>query len=307
MKQIRDVLPLRIIKTTIAFLVSLLLAPIFYCDPFFAGLGSFKSMRESLTLSLNALLEQLLANFIGFVFAIVYGYFFGINPFSVTFAVFCLFIIIKKANLFDTYLNAGFTLVAIMMLSINEADILSRGVERFISTALGLVIALIINALLFRPKKTQDLNQLLFKINEFVHIYITHGLEEYAFLEINQTLEELRDEKAILSAEKKVFISSKAKKEKIREKLLEIEISEAQASVVLELEKIDEQLRELMIPIFIRLNYIKQYCADDKDEIADIKKEIKRLYVEHTDDSNFFTHTQFLSDLNSYINIIRDI
>lgn len=305
--KLREILPLRIIKTVLAFLIALLLSPIFQCDNFFAGVGSLKSMKESLTLSVQSLLEQLFSNFIGFVFAIMYSYIFGINPFSIAFAIFSLFIVIKKINFIDTYLTAGFTLVAIMMLSANETEILNRGFDRFYSTAFGMLVALIINAIFFKPKNTDDLNKLLFKLNEFVHIYITHDLEEYAFLEIQQTLEEIEREKTIIDGEKNVFFSSKAKKEKLEENLTEIEISEAQVNVVLELEKIDDELKNKMIPILIRLNYIKQYSTDDKEEIANIKKEIKQLYTDYTDDSNFFTNTQFLSDLNIYINLLRDI
>lgn len=68
-----EVLPLRIIKTVIAFFISITLAPILNIDTFFAGLGSLKTMSQSITLSIQVVLEQMFANMIAFIYAIIYA------------------------------------------------------------------------------------------------------------------------------------------------------------------------------------------------------------------------------------------
>ena len=152
-----NVLPLRIIKTVLAFFITLILSPIFHCDPFFAGIGSLKSMRESLSLSIYTLFEQLASTFIAFVIAIIISFFFGINPFSVTLALLILFLIIKRIDSIDTYLTSAFTLIALMMLSNDQAELLSNSFIRFYSLFFGMSVALIINAILFKPKKVDDI------------------------------------------------------------------------------------------------------------------------------------------------------
>lgn len=305
MKFDRNQFPLRIIKTVIAFFLSLALSQFFYCDRFFAGIGALKSMRESLTLSIYALFEQLLSNLIAFVFAIIYAYAFGLNAYSISFALLSLFLVIKKVNFIDTYLTAAFTLIAIMMLSKSPEALIDRSFDRFYSTFFGMFIALLVNAILFRPRNTHDLTQILIKLNQYVHIFMTHDLDEVAYLELKDALDELTREKNIINEELKVSFLSKEKKERLYESLVEVNIVEAQTNSVFELPDLDEEFRDAMIPIIIKLNQIKQY-PNEKDEIPEIKKQIKSLYNEYTNDDNFFTNTNFLSDLNIYINLLRE-
>ena len=305
MKFNREQFPLRIIKTIMAFIITLLLAPIFHCDNFFAGVGSLKSMRESLTLSVHSLFEQLFSNFIAFSFAIVYSLMFGLNLFSISFALLSLFIVIKKTNFIDTYLTAGFTLIAMMLLSSNETQLLNSGFERFYSNFFGMIIALIVNAIFFKPRHVHDLNKLLTKINQYVHIIMTHDYDQYTYIELKNTLAELDREKSIVSDELKVKFISKNRKSELNERLQEIILINAQAEVVFELGNLDKNFRDIMIPIIIRLNYVKHYQSENS-KILEIRQEIRSLYFDYTSDTNFFTNTEFLSKLNTYINLLQD-
>ncbi|MEG0283325.1 MAG: aromatic acid exporter family protein [Erysipelotrichales bacterium] len=308
MKVVKDILPLRIIKTSIAFLISLLLAPFFYCDSFFASLGSLRSMRESLTLSFQTFIEQIIANGLAFVFAILYASLLGITPISTSLALFTLLIFIKKLNFYDAYMAAAMVLAAIMLLSDDQADLIDSAFVRFFSSIFGMVIAVLVNSIVFKPRKDSDLEEILYRLNEYMHIFMDHDCEEYAYLELKATLDDLHREKSLIKDELRSIILPKAKKQALQEHLIEIEIVEAQAHAVLELPGLADDFRKAIIPVIIKLNYIKHYLNDDEDnEIPAIKKEIKNIYAEHTDDSNFFTHTRFLSDLNVYINLIRDL
>jgi uncharacterized membrane protein YgaE (UPF0421/DUF939 family) len=298
-----SIFPLRIIKTVLAFFISLILAPIFQCDSFFAGIGSLKSMKQSLSLSIYALFEQLASTFIAFIFAIVSSFLFGINPYSVTIALLLLFLAIKQIDSIDTYLTSAFTLLAIMLLSNDQTELINNSFIRFYSLFFGMSIALIINATLFKPKKIDDINQILIKLNHFVHIYMQHDLDEVAYIEVKNTLEELDHEKEIAEEELKIRFISAERRLKLQQKLGEINIANAQTDVMFELQNLDEEFREQVIPIIIKLNGIKQYL-NDRDELINIKRELKSLYADYTNNDNFFKNTQFLSTLNIYLEYI---
>ncbi|MDL2211873.1 aromatic acid exporter family protein [Erysipelotrichaceae bacterium OttesenSCG-928-M19] len=302
-----NVLPLRIIKTVIAFFISLVLSPYFYCDSFFAGIGSLKSMRESLTLSIQSLFEQLLSNFIAIVFAVIYSFIFGLNVFSISFALLSLLLVIKRVNFIDTYLAAAFTLLAVMLLSDSQTELLNRSFDRFYSTFFGMVIALIVNAAIFRPKNIDNLNQILIKLNNYVHIIMAHDLDEYAYLELQNTLADLEREKNIATEELNVRFISKNKRISLYDRLNQISVVETQAEVIFDLFNLDLDFRDEIIPIIIKLNGISQYPSDENNnEIVNIKDEIKILYNQYTNDENFFKHTNFLSNLNVYINTLTE-
>lgn len=305
MNKFKEMFPLRIIKTVIAFLISLILAPYFYCDSFFAGLGSLRSMRESLTLSIYSLIEQVFANFLAFAIAVISSTLLGLNPYSVSLALFILFILIKKLDFYDSYLAAGVTLVAIMLLSKDQAELIDRAFDRFYSTLFGMLIALIVNGLLFKPKKIDDLTNVLDKLNEYVHIYMSHDLDEYAYLELHNTLVTLESERSIIEDELNSKLIAKKKKELLNVSLIEIDIVNAQCEAVFQLPYLHDDFRNSIIPVIIKLNSIKQYPSD-KSEIPTIKETIKQMYNEHTTDDSFFVNTSFLSKLNDYINLLQE-
>lgn len=305
MKMNADILPLRIIKTTIAFFISITLAPLLNIDSFFAGLGSLKTMSQSITLSIQVVLEQMFANLMGFIYAIIYASIFGLNAISITFAFLTLFLSIKKIKFFDTYIPAGVTLIAIMMFSNNQQDLLDSAFMRILSTFIGMIIALIINIIIFRPKPSRDTAHTLQTLNEYIHIYLNNNYEEYIYLQINEQLQKLDKEKSIIDEELKFAFNKQEKIQRLNDQLLEIEIAHKQVDVIFEIQKLKPEIQEILIPILLQLNYIKQY-PNDKEEIIQIKKQVKAIYNEYTDDTNFFTNTRFLSTLSNYIELLLD-
>ena len=304
MSKLRDLLPLRILKTVLAFFISISIAPILHIDVFFAGLGSLRSMRESLILSLSTLLEQTIATALAFIISLLAAIIFGISPISITIALLALFLIIKLFNFNDSYLPAGITLIAVMCLSTSVEGIYDSAIMRFVAIVLGTIISLLVNSLLFRPKKYKDVKSVIYQLHQLSQYYISHNLDEYTYLEINSNLEDLEAEERVLNEELSIYILTKPRKEKIRNYLEEIELSKAQCKCIVELTTISDEFREEIIPIINQLFFIKQY-SNDINEISSIKKELRRLYYEHTNDDVFYAHTMFLSNMNSYINLLR--
>lgn len=308
MNKLVERLPLRIIKSAIAIFVAQIVAPLIGGDHLFSSLGALKSMRESIALSIQSILEQSFSNFLGLVFSLVYGYFFGITPFTVALAVLTLFLAIKAIHFEETYMSAGLTLIAIMVLSHTEEDLLNRGFNRFYSTLIGMVIALAINFLIFRPKPKKALQDVLLNINNSVDRYLTTGLDSEAYKVIEDNIQDLEHEQKIIKFESKAWIRTKKQKQLLSEEKANIVVTQALLEAVFSLQTLDEALQKEMISILSRLNFIHKHdLAENKlDELMKIKQDIKYLYLEYTDNSNFFKNTEFLSKLNIYINSLKE-
>lgn len=206
---------------------------------------------------------------------------------------------------FDTYITAAVTLIAIMMLTNNQQDLLDSAFIRIAATFFGMIVALLINILVFRPKPIKNINETLQTLNEYIHIYLNNNYEEYVYLQINEQLQKLEKEQIIIDEELKFMFNNKEKIQRLNNQLLEIKIAQNQADVVFEVQKLKPEIQEILIPILLQLNYIKQY-PNDKDEIIQVKKEIKEIYNEYTDDTNFFTNTRFLGALSNYIELLLE-
>lgn len=298
-----ELLPLRIIKTVIAFFISISIAPILNIDMFFSGLGSLKTMSQSITLSIQVVLEQMFSNFIAFVYAVLYASIFGINPFSISFALLTLFVTIKKISFFETYITSAVALIAIMIFSSTQHDLFSSAFVRIIATFFGMFVALFLNIILFRPKPIKDNSETLQKINEYIHIYLNNNFEEYIHLSIVKQLDKLDKEKAIIEDELRFVFNSKEKIQCLNKQLLEIEIAKSHSDLVFSIKSLDETNQNIFIPIIKRLNFIKQY-PNDKEELIIIKNDIKHIYNQYTNDNNFFSNTRFLSKLSNYIELL---
>lgn len=304
-KFIKETFPLRIIKTAIAFLLSLSLAPIFKIDSFFAGVGALKTMQPSITLSIKEIFNQTFANIIGIIFAVAFSLIFGINPFSVSVALLSLFLVIKYTNVQETYLTAAFVLIAVMFLSTNQQELYERAFTRTIANIFGMIIALIVNIILFRPKKGEELEVILRRLNEVIHLYMSNGLDEYSASLITQNLEDLKSERDIIKNELNVSFISSNRKAILRDRLKEVEIVIAQVDMVKELPTLSNDLVEEIIPIIIQLNFIKHY-EQDKSKIPEIKDDIRKVYLNNTSKYDFFSNSSFLSALNNYLNLLLE-
>jgi uncharacterized membrane protein YgaE (UPF0421/DUF939 family) len=302
---ISDRLPLRIIKTTISFFIGMVIGPLINLDTFYCAVGSLYSLKESITLSVRAAIEILLANLFAFIIATVFALIFGITPLSATAAMFTLFLFIKKVNLTSALSSSGFVMASLMLLSSDQTNLVDRGILRFFSLVIGMLIALLINILVFRPKRNEDLFNTTHRLTELIHIYMTHDLDDQANHDIDEELVKVNYVKNIINNEKRSPFILDDKKEQLKDALFEIEVLEAQLKVVRNMHNLSPKFREKIIPILIELNQIKHGLGDKRD-IKRIKKEIKALYNRYTKDDNFFTNTNFLSDLNIYVNLLRD-
>lgn len=308
LKTIRENFPLRIIKSSLAILVSQIIGPLLGMDRYFVCIGALKSMRESITLSIQSALEQSFANFIGFIFAMLYAYLFGVNPFSIALAVFSLFMVIKFTKFHETYVPAGVTMLAIMIMSKDTPEMLPKGIDRFLSTLFGIGVALLVNIVIFRPKNKVQLKKVLNHINASIHLYLKKNFSKEEYDNIQDNLSELNRLKRVVDAESKTWTTLKRQKLTLEAESKSIDLTLSLLEAIKSLETLEEDYQEQMIKILIRLNYIQQsrQASESLDELMQIKQQIKRDYQDYTNDSNFFKNTEFLSKLNIYINLLKN-
>lgn len=189
-QRIKQQIPMRIIKSGIAVALAYVTMPLFISGTqFYASMGALRTMRESIAGSIQIIIQQLIANFVGFAFAAFFGFIFGINIFSVSLGIMALFLVIKYAKLGDSYLMAGVTLMSIMLLATDDATLVQRGFDRFISTGYGMIIAFIVNIAIFRPKFSNDIEMILTMISEKIDRWFASGSEKEQSTIFNQLSE----------------------------------------------------------------------------------------------------------------------
>lgn len=195
MNTIRKKFPLRIIKTCLSLFISYSTLPYLGSyTPFFAGFGAMKAMRKTMALSVETLREQTLANVIGMIVAFIFGLLFGTSPIVVTLAVFVLFTILKALDWKDSYVMAAITMTSIMMLSTNNEMLFDRGFDRVLATLYGMIIAFLVNFLLFRPNYVDEIKEHIHSISVLSHRWLKNGACRHSTLqELDAELVELNE------------------------------------------------------------------------------------------------------------------
>lgn len=186
-KSIFKRLPWRIIKTTISVIVAIAILPgisylLFKCIlpiyPFifsshnetiyigststalyFTAMAATKGVGNTLTSTWKAISSQMISNFFGAVMGVVISSTLAevlgpTNPFTIGIGIFILYVILKRLKLNDAFTLGGITFITIVILSSADYPPLVRGVDRFYSMAVGLIVSAIINIIFLSPKKS---------------------------------------------------------------------------------------------------------------------------------------------------------
>lgn len=234
-------LPWRIIKTTLSVIVAVALLPsisyflfriVFPFYPFvfqshneiayigssstaiyFTAMAATKGVGNSLTSTWKAISSQIVSNFFGALVGIVISYtlaesFGSTHPLTIGIGIFVLYLILKRLQLHDAFTLGGITFITIVVLSSADYPPFVRGVDRFYSMAVGLVVSAVINILFLSPKKSvahlfQHLItvQKRFCLQDELSIYDYHYIESEMKQIQQDTLTLVQDEKI----EKKIF------------------------------------------------------------------------------------------------------
>ncbi|MBS2772557.1 FUSC family protein [Anoxybacteroides rupiense] len=146
----------RIFKTGIAVTLALVLASMLKLPaPSFAGISAVFAMQPTIYRSYLSLIEQLQANVIGAVFAIVFVLLFGHNPFIIGLTAILVIALCLRLRLESTISVALVTVIAVM--EYTETNFIQFALIRFSTIMLGILAAFIVNCIFLPPKYEKKL------------------------------------------------------------------------------------------------------------------------------------------------------
>lgn len=238
-------LPWRIIKTTISVIVAIAILPsvsyflfqiLFPIFPFvfhshnetlyigststalyFTAMAATKGVGNTLSSTWKAISSQMVANFFGAVMGVIVSYTIAellgpTNPFTIGIGIFILYLILKHLQLNDAFTLGGITFITIVVLSTSDYPPLVRGLDRFYSMAVGLIVSGVINIIFLSPKKSsQQLYKQLLAIQKLFCLQNNLSHHDYNLIatemtKIHQDIDILiKDEKI----ERKIFFFRK--------------------------------------------------------------------------------------------------
>ncbi|MFC0471280.1 aromatic acid exporter family protein [Halalkalibacter kiskunsagensis] len=185
----------RIFKTGLAVMLSLYLAMWFGLEPpMFAALAAAIAVQPSLYRTFQTILEQVQANVIGAVLAVIFVMTFGHDPFVVGLVVVLAIAIILKVKLEPTTIPLAIVTVIIIMES-PSTDFIQFATGRFALVILGVLAAFIINLFFIPPRYETKLFHKFLKatedINQWTMLLIRHAADHRALKKDLSRLEEV--------------------------------------------------------------------------------------------------------------------
>lgn len=166
----------RIIKTGLAVILSLYVATWFNLEPItFAALAAAFAVQPSIYRSLQTIFEQVQANVVGALLAVIFVMTFGQEPFVVGLVVALTIAIIIKAKLESSTIPLAIVTVIIVMES-PVTNFIEFATERFILIIIGVLSAFVINLFFIPPRYETKLYHKIVKITEdlsqWIHLVI---------------------------------------------------------------------------------------------------------------------------------------
>lgn len=146
----------RILKTGIAITLALVLAKLLNLpSPVFAGIAAVFAIQPSIYRSFLSVVEQIQANVIGAFLAILFGMYFGNNPFIIGLTAILVIAINLKLKIEKTIPVAIVTVIAIM--ESPSEQFFQFALLRFAAILLGILSAFVMNLVFLPPKYEKKL------------------------------------------------------------------------------------------------------------------------------------------------------
>ncbi|WP_077620873.1 FUSC family protein [Bacillus sinesaloumensis] len=146
----------RILKTGIAITLALMLAKLLELpSPVFAGISAVFAIQPSIYRSYLTVIEQIQANLIGAIFAVLFGMYFGNNAFIIGLTVVLVIAITLKFKMEKNIPVAIVTVIAIM--ESPSEQFIEFASLRFLAILLGILSAFVVNLVFLPPKYEKKL------------------------------------------------------------------------------------------------------------------------------------------------------
>ncbi|WP_088043505.1 aromatic acid exporter family protein [Bacillus sp. EAC] len=209
----------RVLKTGIAITLAIYSAIFFdLSTASIAGISAISAMKSSVNQSYQSLIEQLQANFIGALLAIIAVITLGNNPVIIGFTCIIVIIITLKLKLENTIATALVTVVVIMEVSTSNENFAIFTFDRISAVMIGVLAASFVNIFLMPPNYEKKLSRGMISITEqtnklmmmALHKTVSHtGLKEdiYQLKEIMRNVTKIyrlyKEDRIIIGRKKK--------------------------------------------------------------------------------------------------------
>jgi len=172
----------RIIKTGLAVSVTMYICRLFNLEPaLFGAVSAVVNMQPSVYLTLKTAREQIVVHILGAVVGLAFGYVLGGSP--LTMGIAAVFVIALLVNL---NLKSGLLMgivATIFVLSSPAEQFLTHALGRTAVILIGLVVAMLINIVLWPPRYSHLLNKKLRACNDVAVNYFCQAVQDFISLE----------------------------------------------------------------------------------------------------------------------------
>ena len=174
----------RILKTGIAIILALTIAQMLKLpSPAFAGIAAIFAIQPTIFRSYRTIIEQVQANVIGAIVAILFVILFGNHAFLVGLACIIIIIINVKLKTENTVSLSVVTVIAIM--ESQTGSFMEFALLRFFSIMLGILSAFVVNLFFLPPKYETKLYMNITEVTEDIYRWIrisTRNISEHTHI-----------------------------------------------------------------------------------------------------------------------------
>lgn len=167
----------RIIKTGIAVMLAIYIAELLGFEPvLFAAIPAALTVQPSLFRSWQHIIEQLQANVIGAILAVLFTYLLGNDPFVIALVI-MLVIAINMQLRFEKSIPLSIMTVLAIMES-TTGDFSQFAANRFILIMIGIASSVLVNAIFLPPRYEDKLYSKIEQLNKSLFSYLRCSLDE---------------------------------------------------------------------------------------------------------------------------------
>ena len=149
---------MRTIKTSLIVAICLILSKLLNLSyPFYAAVAGIICIQNTVQGSINAAKERIIGTIIGSLLGILFVYVFSYNPWSSGIGVLILLYFLRTIKLEDSYRVACVVYLATFIPG--HGPPITYGLHRTMATIIGIVIALIVNVIIFPPQYADDIKR----------------------------------------------------------------------------------------------------------------------------------------------------
>ncbi len=286
----------RIFKTGIAIILAITLAQVLDLpSPVFAGIAAIFAIQPTIFRSYKTVIEQIQANLIGAIIAIIFVLAFGNHAFLVGLASILVIMINVKLKSENTVTLSVVTVIAIM--EYQSGDFFDFALLRFSSIMIGVLSSFVVNLFFIPPKYETRLYYKITNITEQIDKWIrvsTRQLSEHTHLknEIIHTREQLLKTEQLyyMYKEDREFFK-KAKHAKARKLVVYrqmIATTRRSFEILIKLNKYENQFHHMPEKFQIAIR-------EKLDYLITLHEQIHLRYIRKVKTSSTFKNEQHLS------------